>query len=216
MQNINFCSKERIDLIKQNVANYKSLYTKYLSDKKEIDIQKENIYKLIDDKKVELENNLIIKNTEMFEMACDPENNFKDCYLKCKKTYNPNNRKPDVFVTTECKDNNDGNKASCVCYYPDYNKIDSSIDDINNLLKKKLNLLEIQGKLVKPEDIVYKDPCCVSEIVCKDGECSDIDVLCKGGSNVVESFTTHNNNNNNINHILMIVIIILIVFFLCK
>lgn len=221
MQNINYCSKEKIDLIKNNVANYNSLYTKYLSDKKEIDKQKENIYKLIDEKKVELESNLLLKNSETFEMPCDPTNNFKDCFIKCKEKYNPTDRKPDVFVSTECKqaksDNENDKIASCVCYYPDYKLIDSSIDGINTLLKKKLNILELQAKLIKPEDVVYKDPCCTGDIVCKDGICSNIDLLCKSGSNVVESFTTHNNNNKiNINHILMIVIVILIVFFLCK
>ena len=222
MQNANLCTKEKIDLIKQNVVNYKTLYTQYLLDKKEIYKENENVNNLIKEKNFELQNNLIKKNMDTINVNCDSENSFKDCYLKCKEKNNPNDRKPDVFVSTQCSDKNPNDKNptpnldSCQCFYPDYKNIDLSIDDMNKLVKKKLNLLEKEFKLVKPEDITYKDPCCSKDIVCNDGNCSSIDELCKIQPNIVESFTTHNNSIFNINYILIIIIIILIVFFLCQ
>jgi len=218
-KNSNSCSNEKINEIKQNIANYKALYTKYLTDKTEIDKQKENIRSLLDEQFVKLQNNLILKNQEVLSINCNIDNTFKECYLKCKEKNNPKDRKPDVFVTTNCskeKDADGKNIDNCVCYFPDYEKIDTSIDEINDLLKKKLKILEAQNKLNKPEDLVYDDPCCTTQIVCKDGVCTDVDIFCKSNSSVVEPFTTHNEGRININHILIFVIIILMIFFLCK
>ena len=220
MENKNSCSNEKINEIKQNIANYKALYTKYLTNKTEIDKQKEKIRSVIDDQFVELQNNLILKNQELLTINCNSDNSFQECYLKCKEKNNPTNRKLDVFVTTDCskKKDADGNTIdNCVCYIPNYEKIDTSLEQINDSLRKKLKILEAQNKLNRPEDLVYNDPCCSTEIVCKDGECTDIDIFCKSNSSsVIEPFTTCNEAKININHILIIIIIILMIFFLCK
>jgi hypothetical protein len=203
---------EKINSMKKNISDYKTLYTKYLIDKKDIQKKKEENIELIRQKRVELEDSFLIKKKEPLSMLCDPKNNFKDCYLRCKELYNKNNRKPDVFVTTYCNDNN--NEATCLCNYTDYDNLDKIIDEYNKLINEQVNILNIESKINKPDDVILDKNCCQGEIVCKDGECSDINYLC----NNTEAFTTYDDNFKiNINHILiLIVIIILIVFFLCK
>lgn len=216
MNNNNLCTKEKINILEDSITKYNLSYTKYLIDKEEINSEKEEIEQLIKDKNFELLNNLMKKDQDTIEIKCDTEDPFKDCYLKCKKKHNPTDRKPDVFIFTQCKkDNLNNEKSICECYIPDYKSIDDTIGGINNLLKKKLDILEKEYKLVKPEYLTLKSPCCSKDIECLNGKCSSIDELCKVQP-VVESFTKINNNKLNINHILIIIIIILIIFFMCQ
>jgi hypothetical protein len=216
MQNSNICQKQKIDLIKNNISNYRASYNKYLFDQKEIKKELEKVINLINQKNFDLQNNFIKKNISTIDIDCKSNDFEKNCYLKCKEKFNPNNRKPDVFISNICpKDSNSNSTNNCICNVPDYENIDLSIDEINNLVKKKLNLLERQLSLVKPQDLIIKEPCCSEEILCKDGNCSSINELCKIKP-TVESFTSNNNYTFNTNHILIIMIIILIVFLICQ
>jgi hypothetical protein len=210
--NNNLCTKEKINLLTDNINKYKISYTKYLVDKEIIKKEKDNLNSLLDEKNFELQSNLLKKNQEILNIKCNSKNSYNDCYLKCKENFNPTDRKPDITVTSKC-DNSENN--ICECNIPDYKSIDVSINNINELLKKKLDFLEKETKLIKPENLTIKNPCCLKDIVCVDGNCSSIDELCKVKQEI-ESFTTNNNYIFNTNHILIIIIIILIVFFLCQ
>jgi len=212
----NLCTKEKYNFLADSIKNYKISYTKYLIDKEEIENEKKKIEALISEKNVELQNNLLNKNQEFIKIKCNSENSHKDCYLKCKEKFNPTDRKPDIMVSTKCKVNSlDSEFDLCECTVPDYKNIDKSINEINELLRKKLDLLEKEFKLVKPENLTIQNPCCAKDILCANGECTSIDEFCKIKP-VVESFTTNNDYTFNTNHVLIIIIIILIIFYMCQ